>query len=1180
MKGMNTKISHNILPKETFQELFNYRYDKGGALRKRKGYDLIDKAASDVVSYKDTVIARNVATKNRTTGMATTATNGTAQIYSPSTGEMSGDLGYSDGLDYTMLPVSRGSKFSQMDSNTTVDNYGGEGKFACVTYVDVDYLSLTDTKNFTKRASIIDRQTNAVIAGDLILGEEAINYDGNLLYTGNNGRRMQCEWVFDETAEKAKFYIWGEDEGALKGWVIDPTESPIVVRDYAGTATPAGTTILATANYPLVVGGSGAGYPTSLASFAVCSSRDSTKANLFTSWKDTSGGVDDGKHYVSYYVFDTDDHSHTEKIKTEMSGDDKLNGHLYAHRARITGANGPVGLAGKLAFAWQDEDNVKIRVCREGATAFDDPEDDASGGDIEGVDGVVIGRFLDDVAPKSAGDDIASWNDEIPDVNFIYSDNHDSITLGSGGLQDTRIVKRVFAGPIDPDDSAALLTGFVANGYKLIFAFGSNPYVLGVVDSLNTGVTNISEAPVPSIQLWEYCDGSTRGIPAYDNHMVSWMRDSLPIGNFQPFEYITDTLKAGVFSNVGWGLDAPPSYEMDRNYPYDSSTVFSEYNGAMIAIPVGTNFERHGSDGGTVQLNSTTTLFDFRNFNEEQMDVPAASTAVIDDILYVADKALYQFDGANFRFLNFYDRPMVSSILGTSAGGNLGADKSYSYKIVWEWTDAQGNLHQSEPSASTTVQTEAAGGTNKQNTRLTFTRFAFLGGFASELNGSLVNAAIYRTQGDGSLYNNIATVDVGIYTATTATYVFNDDISDAIGATGKPLYTDGGELVNKPPPASARYVTAHRNRLFVIGKDDVVYFSKLSQDGFGIGFNSALSIRTPDNISDPPTALGSMDGNLFIFTEKSIYIVSGEGPDNSGLGGFYDAKKIPSAIGAVKGSPVQVIDDGLLFVTTKGIYIIQKDLVVSFIGSPVQRDSAKTQLTGIFREWYTIRDIVVRPDEEVVLFLCAGRSFQMLVYNYVLKEWMLDNSRISKAAGPGGSFATSNNKLYISCLTDAGADPLVDRILLENPLTTRDNGNFTTSFLRTAWINLSGIQGYQRVYKAYILGESLDPSSITVYAFYDYNQDAVDIQETFTFFTTTTGGKFQSKMHMTKQKCQAISFVFTDTDFDSSVTGDSLIFSEIALEIGIKSDNYKNGLFPTELGQRTVWGTPGSLGGG
>ena len=601
-----------------------------------------------------------------------------------------------------------------------------------------------------------------------------------------------------------------------------------------------------------------------------------------------------------------------------------------------------------------------------------------------------------------------------------------------------------------------------------------------------------------------------------------WRRDYLPAGTFKP-EWISDVIKSSSYSGATTSL-----------------------KGEAVAIPVGHSFERFGT-AGDIALNSTVRLFDFRRYNEERADIPAPSTATLFDVLYVADNGLSQYDGRKFHIPGFLERPMFGAAI-TAGGSTLEAGAIYFYKVVYEWVDAQGNLHESEPSEAVAVTVGGGGGSRKVTLTVAYVD---IGSFSTIAGRELgyrddIKAAIYRTSGGGIIYNNITTVACTAKQNETGFVTFVDDIHDDVAATGKFLYTQSGELSNTPPPAPARYVVAHRDRLFVIGKDDVVYFSKIAKDGYGIGFSSALSIRTPNNIEDPPTALGSMDGNLFIFTKRSIYIISGEGPDNSGIGGFYDTKKVPSSVGAIKGSPVKLTNDGLFFVSATGIYLLGRNMAVTNVGSPVE-----TLLSG-----YTVRDIVINDSQESVFFLLSGGTAddgtKVLTYNYQYKQWAIDGIGGTDDAGAGSSMVYSGDSLHIGSKTSAG-----DARVYKEQSSYDDAGNYIPMKLKTGWINLAGIQSYQRIYSFHILGESIDKHTLTVNVYYDY--DTSSATNTYTFSTSSaTDAKLQFRGHLSKQKCQAIQFEIVDAD-NSGSTDEGFTISEIALEVGIKQDQYKNG---------------------
>ena len=1204
--GVQGKVDHKILPPEHLVTLENGRFSKIGAIDKRNGYSLVDKAASDVVEYKNSVVARNTIIGDRASSGTVTA----GSVYSYGSGEFIGNKGFSEGIDYSAIPVSKGSVVRQEDSNTAISH---DGKWACVTFVDVDWDRTNNKKVYNKRFSIVDRETNSVIESDIKLGAAE--------FSGNNGRRMKPVWNLGA----GKFYIFGEDEGAFKVWVVDPTTNPIVVKDSAGATTKAGTEIFASANYPLTVGGS---YELSTASFDVCDSYTVFKINIAATF------ATGGNTYVRHYQLTTPENTLSSSI-WEHQIDGTFYSHIAIHRARVTGSH-----ANKLSVAYQDDSNIHLITSAEGGSSNDEV--------LAGIgsDNRIRCIFRDSLNPRTTSTD---------DVQLYFEIGNETM----GGTTGT-VCKIYQIDSIHANSKSALGTfKYISQSSRLLFALGRDPISLGITHADNTEVANQSDQAIKSIELFETNTNDHPGRFSANVTNMNTSAASLPQNMFNNFTDATITNPCSSISGqtmsvtfeppiiysssvkvffganssgaaIEWRLNGTGGFtsltttsahdlfdivasgsgtmtqlefkktggivnvfgiQVDGTYLYDSfspgwrrdhlplSTFDEEFNvdifqsdsvtdlstehlnGSAVAIPVGSSFDRFGT-AGTLVLNSITTLFDFRRYNEERIDIPAASKGMLHDILYVADKGLFQYDGKKFHALNFVERPMVAAALVSSSSGAVGtsADGAYGklfYKVVYEWVDAQGNLHQSEPSDSVEVTYDST----HEKVNVTITGLDY-GGFhpqpwIQQPYKDGVSAAIYRTQTGGSLYNQIMSVslDKGSDVITV-----EDNITDAVAATGKFLYTDSGELANRPPPTSARYVIAHRDRVFVIGKDDVVYYSKLVSDGFGAAFNEALYIKTPNNISDPPTALGSMDGNLFIFTQRSIYMVAGEGPDNLGSGGFYDIKKIPSLIGATKGSPIQLTDNGLFFVSDNGtgkrIYLLGRNLAITHEGAAIENILNPPGGTPL-----TVRDVVVMPEQETVLFLLnqidgTAAGAKIISFNFGVSQWGVDNLLDTYDAGAGGSFALSSVKdvkrLYISLLHHvSNKNP---RVYTENT-NYKDNSVYVPMKIKTAWVNLAGIQSYQRVYAFHVLGESIDKHTLTVNVYYDY--DASTVVDSYTFSTATaTDAVLQFRGHLSKQKCQAIQFEIVDAD-NAGSTDEGYTITEIALEMGLNADGYK-----------------------
>ena len=150
------------------------------------------------------------------------------------------------------------------------------------------------------------------------------------------------------------------------------------------------------------------------------------------------------------------------------------------------------------------------------------------------------------------------------------------------------------------------------------------------------------------------------------------------------------------------------------------------------------------------------------------------------------------------------------------------------YKAIYTWTDAQGNIHRSAPSAQLQVQSTAA------NTSFTNASIAVPTLSLTDKGASTVNIELYKTAVDGTTFYHATTVDN--FTSPRPNdegadwVVIYDAMSDTDLQSQEFLYTTGGILDNIPAVSNSA-VASFKNRLFIGGLEDkfekVVKFEKV-----------------------------------------------------------------------------------------------------------------------------------------------------------------------------------------------------------------------------------------------------------------------------------------------------------------------------------------------------------------
>jgi hypothetical protein len=317
----------------------------------------------------------------------------------------------------------------------------------------------------------------------------------------------------------------------------------------------------------------------------------------------------------------------------------------------------------------------------------------------------------------------------------------------------------------------------------------------------------------------------------------------------------------------------------------------------------------------------------------------------------------------------FVHSPVFQSIV-PAAGGALTASSDYYYTAIYKARGGNGRFEVSAP-APPIKATMAAGQT--QNT-LAITSLC-------STQRISVSIEIYRTLHDDKTFYLAAIVDSDLF-GGTITYV--DQLSDTTLSVQQALYTQVGQtLPNAFPPAS-RFGCSGGGRLILGGliRPDVVHASKLifgdqspsfaDNDGFRIVLPSAC------------TGLAWCD-SLVLFTAEGIYLASGEGPDDSGIGDFGTLVRLPFQLGCVEPRSVFACDEGVFFQTSRGLYLLPRGF-----GTPVAIDSVLDTLAT----YPTICGVatLVKATEQTVRWVCVNSSNQgaQLVYDLVHKAWSID----------------------------------------------------------------------------------------------------------------------------------------------------------------------------------------------
>lgn len=433
-------------------------------------------------------------------------------------------------------------------------------------------------------------------------------------------------------------------------------------------------------------------------------------------------------------------------------------------------------------------------------------------------------------------------------------------------------------------------------------------------------------------------------------------------------------------------------------------------------------------------------------------------TAEIGNNLLISGGFLWAYDGYVSTEQQFFLYPDNVEVTTATTGGDLIA-QTYFYQAIYEWSDNQGNIIRSAPSVPVSIVT--TGSTSANTVYVPTLRLTYK-------TANPVKIVIYRWSTAQQDYYQITSITSPLLNDKTVDFVtFVDTQSDADILGNSLIYTTGGVVEDVGAPAVAT-MTLFQDRLWTLDAEDrnLLYFSKQVIEGTPVEMSDLFTFYVAPTTSaqgstGPITALSAMDDKLLIFKENAIYYVNGQGPDNTGANNqFSDPVFITATVGCINQQSIVFTPNGLMFQSDKGIWLLGRDLSTNYIGAPVEQFNGDT-----------INSAVNVPGTNQVLFtLNSGTT---LMYDYYYGQW-----------GTFTNVPAISSTLYQGLHTYINS---VGQVYQQSPGTYLDGSNPVLMSFTTSWLNLAGLQGYQRAYFFYILGQYLSPHKLSVSIAYDYN---------------------------------------------------------------------------------------------
>ncbi len=478
---------------------------------------------------------------------------------------------------------------------------------------------------------------------------------------------------------------------------------------------------------------------------------------------------------------------------------------------------------------------------------------------------------------------------------------------------------------------------------------------------------------------------------------------------------------------------------------------------------------------------------------------------------FISGGVLGEYDGDAVTEHGFHLWPEDITATDTAAGGSM-SDGTYGVVAYYIWIDSRGNVVRSAPSAPYVVTVNGGGSSQLITVTIPTLRLSAK---------SSVYIAVFRTLDGGSTYYLGTSDEFSVANSTTAdTVTVNLTDTDATVAARSQLYTTDGTLEALAPP-SLRSVVRKGLRLFGSTSDGRVFYSREIVAPEAAAFSDVLYF---DVGNGEPLDLAVMDDNLIVFGPTDIYAVSGDGPNDQGiLSDLSPPRTVAADVGIEEGAPLVVTDQGCFFRGPQGLRVLNRSLQVDpVVGYPVESFASFTMVSA-----------VVLPEKNQIRFGHSDGS--ALVFDYASQQWsVFTNHTQAAATNWRGSYALlrSNGTAWVQ----------------SSGYTDGDSSSITMK-IRFPWLKLAGLQGFQRLYEASILGAWRSSHSINLRMYLDYSGTAVSTSALPLTSGITAGDSLQARHHI-GSKCEAVSFEVYDTGH--SGTGESFDLAGLALEVGIK----------------------------
>lgn len=463
------------------------------------------------------------------------------------------------------------------------------------------------------------------------------------------------------------------------------------------------------------------------------------------------------------------------------------------------------------------------------------------------------------------------------------------------------------------------------------------------------------------------------------------------------------------------------------------------------------------------------------------------------DVTFLSGGVLSTFDGVKAVESGFMSRPNRPEI----ALSGTGLTGTWRWVAIYEDIDANGNWIVSgisDPTGATSVSNESV--------TLSVAPLSVsmrLGSYEGSGNGNSTRVAWYRTKNGGEApYYRLGSTPNN---PSLENMTFVDSTNDSDLGTRQQLYSPNlpstpGNPLDRRAPRGLRHIVSFADML-VGSQGSSLYYSGQPVYGEGTWFSPVFEI--PIAGANEITALAVQDGTLYVFKERSIYVVSGDIPaDNGSSGGLGQPRLLSSDVGCINTNSLVETSLGVFFQSHRGIELLGRGSP-NWIGEKVQRtleqfpivtsavlDARNNIIRFSLAAAFDTNGSVVPYDAETSTG--GGRD---LVFDLALNDWQSVDDKTGSTehqASQDACVITVNGESKYAWLAADGT------VYVENDSSDanayrENNGTWITMSVETGWFKVAGIQGRQMFNRVLLLARKRSATNLSLAIGYNYGLD-------------------------------------------------------------------------------------------